>query len=98
MGSRKAAAISLAVLSVAFRIAGILMAALTVMLCFPGVSARLNLVGFVIDLSRSLPDPISGYGLVTSPFGGVFRLDFALVACFLLVLDYICQRASRALR
>ena len=96
MGSRKAAAISLAVLSVAFRIAGILMAALTAMLCFPGVSARLNLVGFVIDLSRSLPDPISGYGLVTSPFGGVFRL--ALVACFLLVLDYICQRASRALR
>ena len=50
MGSRKAAAISLAVLSVAFRIAGILMAALTAMLCFPGVSARLNLVGFVIDL------------------------------------------------
>ena len=61
MDSRKAAAISLAVLGVAFRIAGILMAALTAMLCFPGVSARLNLVGFIIDLSRSLPELISGY-------------------------------------
>ena len=98
MDSRRALAIFLTVLSGAFRIGGVLMAALTAILCFPGVSARLNLVGFVIDLSRSLPELISGYGLITSPFGGVFRLDFALVACFLLVLDFIFQRASRALR
>lgn len=98
MDSRRAAAVALAVVSVACRIAGAFMAGLTVILCFPGVSAKLNLVGLVIDLSRSLPDLISGYGLVTSPLGGVFRLDFALVAVFLFLLDYICQRASRALR
>ena len=94
----RAGAIALAVVSWGCRLGGIFMAALTVILCFAGLSAKLNLVGFIVDLSRTLPGAIAGYGVITSPFGGVFRLDFALVAAALFVADYLCQRASRGVR
>ena len=98
MDSRRAGAIACSVLGVICRVLAWGMCAITAVLCFSSLSTRLGLVGFVIELSSALPDVIAGYGLIPTPFGGVFRLDFALVACFLLVLDYICQRASRALR
>ena len=98
MDVRRAAAIALTVLSVAFRIAAVAFAVLTVLLCFPSAAARLGITGFVIDLSHALPDLIQGYGLVTSPFGGVFRLDFALACACLFILDYFCQRIAYKLR
>ncbi|MDY2777785.1 MAG: hypothetical protein SOU51_05350, partial [Collinsella sp.] len=90
MDARRAIAIALSVIAVALRILGALMSALTVILCFSGLSARLNIVGLVIDISRLIPDLIAGYGVITSPFGGVFRLDFALVALIFFLLDYLC--------
>lgn len=98
MDLRKAAAVFLCVLSIVCRVCAVAMGVLTVALYFPGVSVRLNLTGFVIDLSRALPDIIEGYGLVTSPFGGVFRTDFAITMLALFIADYIFQRVSRALR
>lgn len=98
MDARKAGAVALTLLAYAFRVLGILMCALTVLLCFGGMSARLNITAAVLDLSQALPDIIAGYGVVASPFGGVFRLDFALTAGILLLLDYACARAARALR
>lgn len=98
MQTRKAAAIACSVLSVVARVCGIALCILTVLLCFPGIAARLNLVNFIIDLSSALPGVIAGYGLIPSPFGGVFRFDFALCAFILFVLDYALQRGSRKLR
>lgn len=98
MDSRRAGAIALSIVAVAFRMCAIAMCAITVVLCFSGLSARLNMVGFVVDLSRAIPAVIAGYGVITSPFGGVFRFDFALVAAVLFLLDYACCRAARALR
>ena len=98
MQLRRAAAIALNVMAVAFRVLGIVFGALTVLLCFPSMAQRLNIAGFVLDLSHALPDIIEGYGLVTSPFGGVFRLDFALAMIGLLVLDYACQRIAYTLQ
>lgn len=98
MDVRRAAAIALAVLSAAFRIAAFAFAILTVLLCFPSAAARLGISGLVIDVARALPDLIEGYGLVTSPFGGVFRLDFALAMVGLLACDYLCQRLSYRFR
>ena len=91
MGSRNAAAVALAVLSWIFRFAAIV-------LCFSGLVAKLNIVGFIVDLSRALPAAIAGWGVIASPFGGVFRFDFALVALACFILDYVCQRASRLVR
>lgn len=98
MDSRNAGAIALAIISYALRICGIFMCLMTIVLCFPGVTAKLNLVGFVVELSRSVPGAIAGYGLVASPFGGVFRLDFALVALVCFALDFGCIRLADRLR
>lgn len=98
MDLRKAGAIALSIIAVAFRLCAIALAAITVVLCFSGLSARFNLVGLVIDLSRLVPALVAGYGVTTTPFGGVFRFDFAIMVLVLFLLDYACVRASRALR
>lgn len=98
MDSRRAAAIACSVLGVICRVLGWGMCAITVLLCFSSLSTRLGLVGFVVDLSSVLPDIIAGYGLVPTPFGGVFRLDFAVVAVVLFLIDMVCMRAAARLR
>ena len=98
MNSRKAAAVAMSIIAIACRICGILMSAMTVLLCFSGLTAKLQIVGFVVELSRALPSAIAGYGVITSPFGGVFRFDFACMAVAFFVIDYLCVRISRALR
>ena len=49
-------------------------------------------------MKTTLPSSIAGYGVITSPFGGVFRLDYAIVAVILFVADYLLTRASRRVR
>lgn len=98
MDSRNAAAVTLSVLSWAFRLVAIALSIIVIVLCFSGLVAKLNIVGLVVDLSRALPAAIAGWGVIASPFGGVFRFDFALVALACFVLDYVCQRFSRMVR
>lgn len=98
MDLHRAAAIVCSILAYILRASAIALGFLTVILCFPGIGGRLNLTGLVIDITQALPDVISGYGLITSPFGGVFRFDFALVMVVLLVADYVLIRISHAIR
>ena len=74
MNSRKAAAVAMSIIAIACRICGIFMSAMTVLLCFSGLTAKLQ------------------------TFGGVFRLDYAIVAVILFVADYLLTRASRRVR
>ena len=97
MNSRKATAVAMSIIAIACRICGIFMSAMTVLFCFSGLTAKLQIVGFVVELSRALPSAIAGYGVITSPFG-VFRLDYAIVAVILFVADYLLTRASRRVR
>ena len=90
MNSRKAAAVAMSVIAIACRICGIFMSAMTVLLCFSGLTTKLQIVGFVVELSRALPSAIAGYGVITSPFGGVFRLDWSCL------WPPTCSRAPRA--
>lgn len=98
MNSRKAAAIAFNILAIALRLFAIFLCALTVMLCFPGVSTQLGLVDFVVDLSRAIPSVIAGYGLIATPFGGVFRFDFALTAVVCFALDWLFVKLSYQVR
>ena len=98
MEARKAAAIALNIFAYAFRIMGMLLCALVIVFCFPGIINQLGLTGFVVDLSRMLPGVIAGWGVLVSPFGGVFRFDFLIVAIACFLLDFICARVSRAVR
>ena len=90
MNSRKAAAVAMSIIAIACRICGIFMSAMTVLLCFSGLTAKLQIVGFVVELSRALPSAIAGYGVI--------RLDYAIVAVILFVIDYLLTRASRRVR
>ena len=63
MNSRKAAAVAMSIIAIACRICGIFMSAMTVLLCFSGLTAKLQIVGFVVELSRALPSAIAGYGV-----------------------------------
>lgn len=98
MEARKAGAVALNILAFVLRLCGIAMCLIVIALCFSGIAAKLNIVGLVVDLSRTIPGAIAGYGVIASPFGGVFRFDFALIAAVCFVLDYACTRGSRALR
>lgn len=98
MDARKAGAVALNILAYAFRACAIALCVLVIILCFPGLVSRLGLVNFVIDLSRALPQVIAGWGVIASPFGGIFRLDFAVVAVVFFLLDFACVRLSRMLR
>ena len=98
MQGYRAAAVALSVVGWAARLSAIAMCVLTVVLCFSGVASTLNLVGFIVDLSRALPGAIAGYGVITTPFGGVFRLDYAIVAAVLFLIDFACMRAAFRLR
>lgn len=97
MDVRRAIALSLSIFAVALRLCAIGLCAIAALLCFNGIASQLNLVGFVVDLSRSMPTAIAGYGVLTTPFGGVFRFDFVLAALLLFLIDYACVRASRFL-
>ncbi|MBE6469522.1 MAG: hypothetical protein E7001_06155 [Coriobacteriaceae bacterium] len=98
MQGRSAGAVALTLIGWACRALGWALAAITVILCVSGLSARLNMVGLVVDLSRALPAVIAGYGVITTPFGGIFRFDFALIVVALMIVDYVCLRAARMLR
>lgn len=98
MDSRKALAVALTLLGFAFRLFALVLCALTVILCFNGVATMLGIVEFVVDLTQALPDIIAGYGLIPTPFGGVFRFDFAVMAVVCFALDYALARISRSIR
>ncbi len=98
MDSRKALAVALTLLGFAFRLFALVLCALTVTLCFNGVATMLGIVTFVVDLTQALPDIIAGYGLIPTPFGGVFRFDFAVMAVVCFALDYALARISRSIR
>ena len=48
MNSRKATAVAMSIIAIACRICGIFMSAMTVLLCFSGLTAKLQIVGFVV--------------------------------------------------
>lgn len=98
MRARSAGAVALTVLSWVLRLCGIALTVIVAALCFSGAAAKLGIVDVVVDLSRALPQAIAGYGVIATPFGGVFRFDFALVAVGCFVLDAVCARLARALR
>ncbi len=98
MNGRKAGALALTIVAWALRLCGIALVVIVVALSFSGVASRLGLVNLVIDISRAIPSVIAGYGLIATPMGGVFRLDFALMAVLFFLLDYLCLRVARSLR
>lgn len=59
--------------------------------------ARAALLGINGVVQRTIPSALSGLLVFQTPFGGVFRGDFAIAAILLLVADWALRRLSRRL-
>ena len=97
MQVRSAAYIVLTVLAWALRACAIGLCAITVCLCSSSLASLSWVSGLATQLAYALPASIAGYGLIASPFGGVFRLDFALLALLLFFGDFACTWAASKL-
>ena len=98
MQARRAASIALTIASWGLRLCAIVVCLLTALLCFSGAAVEAGVAELAADLAASLPEGIAGWGLASTPFGGVFRTDFALVAIGLFAIDYLCARVADLLR
>ena len=64
-----------------------------------GFASKLPFLGSASGLLMTLTlPPLRGILTFMSPFGGVFRGDFAVTAVMLFALDWICMRISTSLR
>ena len=63
--------------------ASLLLLLLCATLLSTSVALTLHVAPLALALTQMLPAPLCFFGVVASPFGGVFRTDFALLAvCF----------------
>ena len=88
----------LTILSWAARIGAIAICLLTALLCFGGLTAHLGLASLTLAVAQALPEAIAGFGLLATPFGGIFRSDFALSALGLFCIDWLCSQLASLLR
>lgn len=89
---------ALAVAAVILRLCAYLAVLVVVVGCFGGV-ARIPHLGSATSFLMSLTPPsLLGLLSIRTPFGGLFRGDFALLACALFFLDWLCLRIRSSLR
>lgn len=79
------------------RLAALGLVALVVVNCFT-MGNRVAIMRLTAQVSQLLPRSLAGLYVLDSPFGGVFRGDFAIAAVVLFVLDWIVARVRRRLR
>lgn len=85
-------------LGFALRLAAIALSLLVVASALLVGSHRASLVSILNMTPLMLPNALFGQFVYETPFGGVFRGDFAIASIILFVLDYVCMRFSTSLR
>ena len=89
------ARLALWLLALACRLAALGLSALVAADAVVVGSHRVQLLELTARVSQLLPRALSGALLFETPLGGVLRLDFAIAALALFVLDWLLSRASR---
>lgn len=87
----------LLLVSWALRLAALGLVALVVVNCLT-MGNRVAIMRITAQVAQLLPRSLAGLYVIDSPFGGVFRGDFAIAAVVLFVLDWIVARIRRRLR
>ena len=82
----------------ALRLAAIALSLLVIASALLVGSHRASLVTILNMTPLMLPNALFGQFVYETPFGGVFRGDFAIASIILFVLDYVCMRFSTSLR
>lgn len=98
MRSAPLAASALRFLSTACRVGAWALVALVVADAVLPAGPRSLLLGINGLVTNVIPRALSGLLVFVTPFGGAFRGDFAIVACALLLADWMLYRASVLLR
>lgn len=80
------------------RVLAIAIAVCVVVLCFGPALSIVPVADATYWLTRLIPSAIRGIFVFTSPLGGAFRGDFAIVAVALFILDWALMRLSSAVR
>lgn len=99
-GSRSGVAVLsrlVSVVAVLFRLVAVLLCLLVVADALFAGEFRVALLGLNGTLTGLIPAPLSGAFVFQTPFGGVFRGDFAVAAIMLFVIDWLLTRASASL-
>ena len=93
-----AASVALVGLSWALRAAAWVVMALVALGCLNLVYRFAPIALLLGVVQDATPAALRGLWSLETPFGGLFRTDFALLALALLALDWACLRASASLR
>lgn len=64
----------------------------------PAGSWRLALIRITSMVTSWMPASFSGVLVFRSPFGGVIRGDFIIVALLLFIIDWLCLKQARSLK
>ena len=94
---RRIASLALYIVACALLACCLLLLALTLVLLFSQVALALGAAPLAMSVTRALPAWLAMLGVVASPFGGVFRTDFLIVAVALLVAAKIVRRLAKGL-
>ncbi len=82
----------------AFRVAAWAVCALVVADIFLTGPARSAVLPLNTLLARAIPEAISGSLVISTPFGGAFRGDFAIVAVLFFLIDWVFCKIASSLR
>lgn len=86
------------VLAWIFRICAWVVCAITILSCFNLIYRFAPVASVLGVVQGATPGVLVGRLSLETPFGGLFRGDFAVVALCLFVLDWVCLRVSANLR
>ncbi len=82
----------------AFRVAAWAVCALVVADIFLTGPARSAVLPLNTLLARAIPEAISGSLVISTPLGGAFRGDFAIVAVLFFLIDWVFCKIASSLR
>ncbi len=85
------------VLSCLCMAASLFMLLLSASLISTAVALSLHVSSLALTVSQLIPAPLSFWGVLASPFGGVFRTDFIIVAIVLFVAAKLLHLLRKAL-
>lgn len=84
------------VLSCVLLVACIALLALTAVLLFSQVAIALRVASLALAATHALPGWLAFWGVLSSPFGGVFRTDFVLAALAAYAVARILRKIARS--
>ncbi len=96
--ARRIISLILYIIACACVVVSIVLLLVTAALLVSDVAVTLRVAPLALDITRLLPDFLQYWSVISSPFGGVFRTDFAVVALVFFILAALIRRIARRVK